>query len=383
MFYEGSRGDSTHVRELVQNLAGLGHEVILIACNLQRGSDQDNIDIYPIKYYSEKLIPKFFISIYAFVLGVIVLIKRKPDIIYKRQSAMGEDILIAMLARCPVVTEINGLVSEEAGSDKTYIHKIINNIFKYISKQSILHSDHLVAVTTNLKNIIHDEFYIQYDKITVIPNGANVKLFHPSEKKLSWDILKLSEKFKYICFIGNLAPYQGIETLIQAAPLILKKYPDIRFLIVGDGIMKNEWVQISHNVGVYDKFIFTGKVPIVMVSHYINASDVCVSPFRKARNAKIGLSPLKIYEYMACGKPVVCSRIPNLEFIEQQKTGILVEPQNPEELAKAIIDLMDDENLREEMGINARDLAVKNYSWEANARKVEETCENLMNSRVN
>lgn len=378
MFYEGNRGDSTHVRELVQNLSDLGHEVILIACNLQRSRDHNNLDIYPIKYYSEKLIPKFFISIYAFAIGVFVLIKRKPDIIYKRQSSLGEDILIARIARCPVVTEINGSISDEHGSSKTLIAKMINNILIYISKQSVLNSDHLVVVTTNLKNIIHNELNISEKNITIIPNGANVKLFSPAQKKVSCEIVNLSCDFNYICFIGNLASYQGIENLILAAPLILRTHPDTRFLIIGDGAMKNEWMQKAHDVGVYDKFIFTGSVPIEQVPLYINASDICVAPFRIARNSKIGLSPLKIYEYLACGKPVVSSRIPNLEFIEEQHAGILVEPEKPEELAKAMIKLLEDNGLREEMGKNGRDIVIKYYSWEANARKVAEVCENVI-----
>jgi glycosyltransferase involved in cell wall biosynthesis len=319
-----------------------------------------------------------FISIYAFLMGLFVLIKQKPDIIYKRQSSIGEDILIARLARCPVVTEINGPISDEHGTKKTVIHKFINNILIQISKQSILHNDHLVTVTPNLKNLIQNELSIPEKKITVIPNGANVKIFHPSDKKLSCELLNLHSDFKYICFIGNLAYYQGIEYMIQASPLILSECPDARFLIVGDGTMKNEWMKIAQNVGVYEKFIFTGGVPFEQVPLYINASDVCIAPFKISRNANIGLSPLKIYEYMACGKPVVSSRIPNLEFIEEQNAGLLVEPENPEELAKAVIKLMKDESLREEMGKKGRDFVVRYYSWEANARRVAEVCENLV-----
>ncbi len=93
---------------------------------------------------------------------------------------------------------------------------------------------------------------------------------------------------------------------------------------------------------------------------------------------KVGLSPLKIYEYLSCEKPVVSSRISNLEFIEQQQAGILVEPENPEELAKAVIKLLKDKELRESMGKNGREYVVKNHSWEAIGRKVADVCENLI-----
>ncbi len=362
----------------MQNLSDFDQRIAVVACSTHKNLDHGNFNIYHIRYSSENLIAKLFISMYAFIIGLYALIKEKPDIIYKRQSSIGEDILIAKLAGCPVVTEINGSISEEQGSRKTIIHKIINNILIYISKQSILHSDHLVTVTPNLKEVIQNELHISSKKITVIPNGANVRLFHPAEKEVSCRLLNLSCNLTYICFIGNLASYQGIEYLIQASPLILTACPDVHFLIVGDGPMRNEWMQIAQKNCVYDKFIFTGSVPIEKVPLYINASDACVAPFKIARNAKIGLSPLKIYEYMACGKPVVSSRIPNLEFIEEQNTGLLVEPENPKELAKAIIKLIKDKSLREKMGKNGRELAVKNYSWKANARKVAELCDNLI-----
>ena len=376
--FEGERGDSTHVRELVQNLSDFGHKVIVIASQTHRNLNYDTFNLYRIRYYNNNLIPRVFISIYAFLIGLFVLIKQKPDIIYKRQSSIGDDIIIAKLARCPVVTEVNGPISNEHRSNKTVIHTVIENILIYISKQSILNSDHIVAVTSNLKNLIQNELNISAKKITVIPNGANVKLFQPSEKKLSFQVLDLPSNFKYICFVGNLATYQGIEYLILAAPLILSNCPDARFLIVGEGSAKNEWMKIAQEIGVYDKFIFKGGVPFEQVPLYINASDVCVAPFKIYRNVKIGLSPLKLYEYLACGKPVVSSRIPNIEFIEEQNAGFLVEPENPEELGKAIIKIMKDENLRNLMGKNGRDFVVKYNSWEANARKVEELCEKVI-----
>ena len=85
---------------------------------------------------------------------------------------------------------------------------------------------------------------------------------------------------------------------------------------------------------------------------------------------------------MACEKPTVASRISDLEFIEQN-AGILVEPENPEELAKAIIKLLKDEKLREEMGRNGREYVVKNHSWEAVARNVAEVCKSAVREHKN
>jgi glycosyltransferase involved in cell wall biosynthesis len=138
--------------------------------------------------------------------------------------------------------------------------------------------------------------------------------------------------------------------------------------------MKREWMQQAEKLWINNMFIFTGSVPYEKVPLYINASDICVAPFRIKRNMKIGLSPLKVFEYLACEKPIVSSEILNLEFIEQQNLGILVKPEDPDELAKAIIKLLKDDKLREEMGKNGRKYVVKNHSWEAIGRKTAEIC---------
>ena len=136
--------------------------------------------------------------------------------------------------------------------------------------------------------------------------------------------LRLEESEKYVCFVGNLAAWQGVEFLIYAAPLILEKCPDVRFLVVGDGAMKNKLLEITSELGLSDKIIFTGRVPYESVPLYINAADVCVAPFIKGRNAKIGLSALKTYEYLACGKPIVASSIPGVkDLIELSGGGYL------------------------------------------------------------
>ena len=108
-------------------------------------------------------------------------------------------------------------------------------------------------------------------------------------------------------------------------------------------------------------------VPYEEVPKYINACDVCVAPFL-FRNS--GLSPLKVFEYLACGKPVVTSMINGLDFIKKYDLGILVEPENFDELAQALIKLLQNEKLRKKMAKNGRNVIATKYSWEVIAKKV-------------
>ncbi len=299
--------------------------------------------------------------------------KIKADAIYARQSAFTFiPLIVSKYFRIPYFLEVNGLITDEM---KMFGQSKLNIAITELSeKLGYKKAMKIVAVTQGVKEGIMKLYNIPDEKIVVIGNGANIDMFRPIDQEEAKEKLKLDKDARYICFVGNLAPWQGVEYFIQAASSILALCPDARFLIVGDGSMKNKWMRQAEKVGVNNEFIFTGSVPYEQVPLYINASDVCVAPFIKKRNMKIGLSPLKIFEYLACEKPAVSSQIPNLEFIEQQKAGILVKPEDPEELAKAVIKLLKDETLREEMGKNGRKYVIKNHSWEAIGRKTAEIC---------
>ena len=143
--------------------------------------------------------------------------------------------------------------------------------------------------------------------------------------------------------------------------------------------MKDKLLGITSELGLSDKFTFTGRVPYEQVPLYINAADVCVAPFIKERNSKIGLSALKTYEYLACGKPIVASSIPGVQdLIESSGGGIPVTPEDPEELANAVVRLLSDEEARVEMGKKGRKYVVENHSWDGVAGKILKICEDIV-----
>lgn len=375
VFYETKNSNAVHLHEVISNLKK-NAEVFTIARDTKNIKLKENVylvkeilDIHPFRNVTA--------SINAFMSGLKILRKQDIDVIYERHHIFDTGIILAKLFNIPCISEVNGILTDEAKVSGSY-GEIAQKIVRMIEKFFLRRSDKIVAVTPCIKRVLETEYNAESKNIVVIPNGANTDLFKPMDQKEAKEELKLVQDANYVGFVGNLAPWQGVEYLVQSAPSILKEIPNARFLIVGDGQMKEELMDLAEKTGVSDKFIFTGAVPYEEVPKYINASDVCVAPFIKERNMRIGLSPLKIYEYLACGTPVVSSMIPNLEFIEEQNAGILVEPENPEELAKAIIKLLKDEKLRKKMGRNGREYVVKNHSWETVAERVAEVCEDAV-----
>jgi len=233
-----------------------------------------------------------------------------------------------------------------------------------------------------LKKILQEDYGVLKDKIVVILNGANTDLFKPMDAIEARAELGLSGNDKYICFVGILVQWQGVEYLIKSAPRVLEKFPGTRFLIVGGGQMEQELIELAEQVGVSNRMIFTGMVPYQKVPLYINVCEVCVAPFMRELNKKGGRCSLKVPEYLACGKPLVVSRLSGLEVLEHNEAGILVEPENPSELATAIIKLLQNQELRKQMGANGRKYVVENQSWESVAKKVEEVCSEVARKRA-
>jgi len=294
----------------------------------------------------------------------------KPDLIYSRQNFFNiSPAIISKIFKIPHIVEINGLIVDEL--EAINCSKIELMLAKVNERLNYHSCNKIITVTEGIKKGIIDLYNIDSDKIVVINNGANIELFKPINKEKCRTELNLNLNMNYVCFVGSLAPWQGVEFLIKAAPSVLTKCPNTSFIIVGDGVMKKELINLTLNLGILDKFVFTGSVPYEKVPLYINASDICIAPFVSNRKA----SPLKIYEYLACEKPVIASDIPDIDdLFVNSGGGIKVLPENAESLAFSIIKLLLDEDLRIKMGSKSRKYIENNCTWKITSRKVFEIC---------
>ena len=135
--------------------------------------------------------------------------------------------------------------------------------------------------------------------------------------------------------------------------------------MVGDGYELENLKALVKNEAIERQVIFAGKVRYDQVPHYINAGTLCLAPFDTQRNDLTGLSPLKIFEYMALEKPVIASDLQLIKDVIHDGTdGILVPPGTPKKLANAILSLFQNEDLRKQLGRNARSKILQLYSWD-------------------
>ena len=148
---------------------------------------------------------------------------------------------------------------------------------------------------------------------------------------------------------------------------------------MGDGDELSTLKEMVNQYNLMERVIFTGYVEHDKVVMYITGFDVCVIPSRSEMTSKIGLSPLKLYEYLACSKPVIASKIKGVaQVIEEGNCGYLFEPDSVDELASAIIKCYDNRHNLKDLGFNGRKLIEAKYSW----RKIAYDTEKILKEAI-
>ncbi|RXA19706.1 glycosyltransferase family 1 protein [Methanosarcina sp. MSH10X1] len=374
-------GSNVHILELLRNLKKYT-DIVLFAPG-QKSVDRTLTGTKYVPVIDNKYLVQ---PSYEFMLSFYLLyscIRSRPDVLYLRQNSFPFfPIILCKVLRIPSIVEVNGLVLDELKvnpNSQSFAYRVFSYLALRSEKFNYRHCDRIVSVTDKLKDELVRLYSVPENKIHVINNGANTDVFKPLDPEKMRTELRLESSKKYVCFVGHLAAWQGVEFLIQASPLILDKCPDAHFLIIGDGVMKDRLLETASDLGISDKFTFTGRIPYEQVPFYISAADVCAAPFIKERNSKIGLSALKTYEYLACGKPIVASSIPGVQdLIESSGGGISVAPEDPEELAAAIVRLLSNKEIRDSMGKKGRRYVVENHSWDGVSRKILEICKDII-----
>jgi glycosyltransferase involved in cell wall biosynthesis len=375
------KGSVVHIKEVIDGLRQSAHQVGLIGSawpplkNVKQFYNIHPKTYFPFKFLIRKEKSYLISSLLLFLFLLKVL--QKYDLIYARDF---HTVLIALgprlLYKKKLVFEMNGIANEE---QRLKSHSILNRVFaSSIQKAECMataYSDRIVSVTPQIANYLTHFFHCPAKKVEVIGNGVNTKIFKPIENKTllwSWrNKLGIAEGDVVIAFVGNLALWQGVNLLIESAFHLLIVHENLKFLIVGEGLLKDSLLKRVSD-SKYDKgFIFTGMIRYEDIPILINLADICVAPFISRRNRITGVSPLKVFEYMACGKPVVCARIKGLEFIEEEGVGHLTSPEDVMSLQEGLLDLIKNPQKRMMMGNKGLQISREKFNWESRVIEIE------------
>jgi glycogen(starch) synthase len=219
----------------------------------------------------------------------------------------------------------------------------------------------IIAVSHFTKRELLNYYNIPEDKIRVIHNGVDINKFKPAtDKRKMKKELGFNPEDLCVVSVGRLYARKGLFTLIESIPQVVKRFRNVKFIISGKGQSDEMQKLIAHSerLGVSDNIIFTGYYPDTQLPKLYRAADVfAFSTFYEHH-------PFAMLEALATGLPVVTTTVGGIpETIESGKNGFLVEPFNPRQFADRILYLLEHPAEAAQMGILARETAMKRFDW--------------------
>jgi glycosyltransferase involved in cell wall biosynthesis len=364
----GTTGGSTHVTAVAHGLAALGHEVHALATPAATGSPQltDRVRWHalgpPLGVRQLRFLRAPSVARYLRAIRPHVLIERYYNF-------GGEGVFAAHAAGVPVVLEVNAPIVDYAGSPKGRLDRAL--LLEPMRRWREWQCRTARLIVTPRATIL--PLTVPRASVLELEWGADTERFRPDPPGQAPFARGTGETLAV--FAGAFRPWHGAIHLVDAIHrLRARGRTDITAAFVGDG---PELPRVREAAAGLSGIVFLGAVDHERMPACLGAADIGVAPFDVRAHAPLGLdfywSPLKIFEYMATGLPVVAPAIPRLgQIVAHEREGILYDPSNPDGLAMALERLADDAARRRALGAAARIRAVREYGWDVHCRKLDE-----------
>lgn len=346
--------NSIHVMKMCQALAQLGHEVILLAPR-SRKTEPGITD--PFAFYGVE--PCFELRYASVSRGygwwtAVTARREKADLVYGRYL---NGCVYAGWLGLPTIFESHAPDHEGKRWDSWLFGKMLDS--------SQLRC--LVVITQALSHYYQQQYSLPSTRIQVVPDAADP----PSPIKAA-DALVLDNSRLHVGYIGQLYTGKGMELIYQLA----QQCPWAVFHVVGGA--ENDLAHWWQRANGQDNLILHGFVPHAQTNRYQQAFDVALAPYQQQVAVYGGrgdvanwMSPLKLFEYMAAGKAIICSDLPVLrEVLRHEETALLCPPDDLPSWQAALVRLRDDMVLRQRLGTTAQQTFREKYTWTARARRV-------------
>lgn len=362
-------GQAVHIEELVGALRSIGHDVVVVgpATHAQTSFGAAGGWTSTLK----RLLPKFAYellefaySVPAFLRMVRAIRQHHPDAIYERYNLFFlAGVWSARLFGLPLLLEVNGpLYEERCEHGGLALQRLARWSQRYVWRRA----SYVLPVTRVLASFA-ERAGVPSERITVVPNGINLDHFSSAPTTLNAkETLALRDKL-IIGFTGFMRPWHGIDRAIEWLASVRDRFPQAHLLLVGDGPARPALEALTRQLGLASRVTFTGVVDRDRIPAYVAAFDIALQPAVVAY-----ASPLKLFEYLALGKPVVAPRTPNLcEVLDHGRNALLFEPDDRESFFASLSELARNAELRASLGASARaTIDTKQLTWAHNARRV-------------
>lgn len=343
---------------LARQLVERGDKVTVLPPRYRSSLLQQGLSIAPIPLLPCPVLRPISYAVLSCLVGLVQVCRSKPDVVYYRWMDSPHPLLFARLVGAQCVCEVNGEpVPDWSETDRTFKRRLKH----WLASFALSRCDRVVVLTEGLRDLVVRRYQVAAERVAVLPSGTDTSLFLPQDSAACRRRIGVGVDRDYIGFVGSFYRYQGLQCLLEAMVIIRRTMPSVHLLLVGDGEASQELKQQADRLVLNPCITWAGRIAYQEVPTWIGAMTLCVAPFRGDRGET---SPVKIFDYLSCGKPVIASGIPSVSATFVQEAGVtLVPPDDPDALAQALLALLRDPERQARMGAMGRHFVEQTFSW--------------------
>jgi glycosyltransferase involved in cell wall biosynthesis len=363
------KGASTHILHNIRGLVNSQYDVHLLTPNDGVLPSEDMLAGARLTRVSQDLSQNFLARAAHFGRAVLSHLTLHPDYDVVHYRNIWDGLGVAQNKKrldYKTLFEVNGLPSIEL---KYHYPGIDASLIAKIKEQEIatLHLSDAIICPSNVTRDFITSLGLDRKRITVIPNGVSPLNFSPSP------LLDREGRVPVLLYIGTLADWQGLDVVIRALPRILEKGP-VQLRVIGRGRSRQRKLLAKQirKLGVEEHVSIQPAVPHHEVPALIAEADICLAPLGlNDRNVTQGACPIKVLEYMASSRPLVASNMPIVrELVREDVDALLFSPNDPEDLARQVLVLLNDYDLSKRLADSATERALTKFTWHEAQKKL-------------
>lgn len=363
------KGASTHILHNIRGLVNSQYDVHLFTPNDGLLPPEDRIEGARVTRVSQDLSQSFLERAVHFGKSVFAHLTLHPEYDVVHYRNIWDGLTVAQNKTrfgYKTLFEVNGLPSIEL---KYHYPGIDSNLLTKIKEQeiAILHLSDAIICPSHVTRDYIASLGLDRKRVKVIPNGVSPSDFAPSA------LPSREGRVPVLLYIGTLADWQGLQVVIHALPKILQQKA-VRLHIVGRGRSRQRKLLAKQirKLGIEANVAIQPAVPHHEIPGLIADSDICLAPLGlNDRNVTQGACPIKVLEYMASSRPLIASNMPIVrELVREDVDALLFSPNDPDDLARQVLVLLDDYELSQRLADSASERALSKFTWHEAQKKL-------------
>lgn len=367
--------------EIVKGLTKRGHQVTVLVPGIEDDKLLKEVSVEPVISENVRVISlnilvnpeKQNLVIYGLSCSILFAplffkaLKRKGEydvvisMFHPSHLATFFAYLIARVLKVPLLVKVHDLLVDAA--DPSFLRRSYKKVMFRFYLVLLKRGDFFLVPSVEWMRLLARVYKVSKKKIILFRNGVDAVKFNPDVNCASLRSASNLKNKKLLLFSGQISRIRGLDHLIQAMVEVVKKKRDVRLLIIGEGDEKSRLVRLVRRLELDDYVLFVNKSPHDFMPAYICLADITIGPL-EALPITVGTLPIKVIEYMACGKPVVaCYDGASKDLVIDGYNGVLIRSGDVSELSSALIRLLKDAEFARNLGVNARKHVEKYHDW--------------------